>query len=267
VACELLDATFLRIAETGRSLPIAPGAECVLLIELESTGEAEVRARGDALSAALDRAGAEHVLLGLDPESAESLWAIRHAASPILARLDPGLRSMQVVEDACVPPERIAEFILGVRASLEVERLRGVIFGHAGDAHVHVNALVDVHEREWRARLRGLFERVTDLTARLGGTPSGEHGDGRLRTPVLDRFYPQGERRLFQELKAHFDPIGVLNPGVKTDAQLDPFDQVKYDPELPRLTAGAEQVLAAIERERGYDRCRMDLVADSGAVR
>lgn len=261
VACELLDATFLRIAEQAGSTPIPPGAECALLIEIEDSTEPGARARAQALVAASVRAGARETMLGLDPESEEALWAFRHAASPMLSRLDPRLKSMQVIEDACVPPDRIAEYVRGVRSALDEDRLRGVIFGHAGDAHVHVNALIDVHDPDWRTRVRALFERVTDLTARLDGTPTGEHGDGRLRTSVLDRFCSSGELDLFAELKSHFDPLGILNPGVKLGAVEDPFASIKYDPELDAHSSRASDVLRTVEQERAYDRCRMEMLA------
>jgi len=261
-ACELLDATFLRIAEKGGTMPIPPGAECVLLMEIEDSQEAGARARARALEDATRRAGATQTLLGLDPESEESLWAFRHAASPLLSRLDPRLKSMQVIEDACVPPDRIAEYIRGVRSALESEGIRGVIFGHAGDAHVHVNALIDVTSPEWRARLRALFERVTHLTASLEGTPSGEHGDGRLRAGVLDRFCTLDEMALFAELKSHFDPYGILNPGVKLGAVDDPFTSIKYDPDLAPLPPRSAAVLQQVEQERAYDRCRLEMLGE-----
>jgi FAD/FMN-containing dehydrogenase len=178
----------------------------------------------------------------------------------MLSRLDPRLKSMQVIEDACVPPARIAEYIRGVRSALESEGIRGVIFGHAGDAHVHVNALIDVTSHEWRARLRALFERVTHLTASLEGTPSGEHGDGRLRASVLDRFCTVDELALFAELKSHFDPYGVLNPGVKLGAIEDPFESIKYDPDLAPLPSRSAEVLRQVEQERAYDRCRLEML-------
>jgi FAD/FMN-containing dehydrogenase len=260
VACELLDATFLRIAEEGGTMPIPAGAECVLLIEIEDAHEDGARARARALEDATRRAGATQTLLGLDPESEEALWAFRHAASPMLARLDPRLRSMQIIEDACVPPSHIAEYVRGVRAALESEGIRGVIFGHAGDAHVHVNALIDVASPDWRARVRALFERVTNLAVRLGGTPSGEHGDGRLRTGVLERFCTANELAMFAELKSHFDPLGILNPGVKLGATEDPFAAIKYDPDLVPLPARAGEALRQVEQQRAYDRCRLEML-------
>ena len=200
------------------------------------------------------------VLSGYGPAAQHALWAIRHSASPTLARLEPTLTSMQVVEDGCVPPARLADYVRGVRSALASTGLRGVIFGHAGDAHVHVNALVDTHKPEWRAQVRDLFARVTDLTESLGGTMAGEHGDGRLRSPLLSRFWPTEALDLFADIKRCFDPHHVLNPGVKTGPYADPFERIKYDPLLAALPANARAVLARVEAERSYNRKRLEML-------
>ncbi|HET6681162.1 MAG TPA: FAD-binding oxidoreductase, partial [Gemmatimonadaceae bacterium] len=180
-ACELLDRTFLDVTHGVHGLAIPEGTESLLMIELEATD----RPRATAAAAALEReilaAGATWTELGLDEDSEAELWKVRHAASPILARLDPSLKSMQFIEDGCVPPAKLPDYVRGVRAALDAHETRGVIFGHAGDAHVHVNPLVDVSREGWRERMESLLGDVVALTARLGGTLSGEHGDGRLR--------------------------------------------------------------------------------------
>jgi FAD/FMN-containing dehydrogenase len=263
-ACELLDRTFLDVARSGAALPVPDETECVLLIELE--GDATVVERAQALARDCETNGALGVLVGLDAESEESLWALRHAASPILSRLDPNLKSMQVVEDGCVPPERLADYVRGVRAALDAASLRGVVFGHAGDAHVHVNALVDVREGDWRERVRQLFGEVVALTASLGGTLAGEHGDGRLRTPSLDRTWSPEARAVFARIKHCFDPGGILNPGVIVPVGTpdDPLADNKYDPSLPAHPPAARAVLDRVERERAYDRPRLEML-DSDA--
>ncbi len=260
-ACELLDRTFLEVAATGGPLPVPNDSEAVLLIELE--GDALVHARAAALARAFEAAGAGSVVVGLDAESEESLWALRHAASPILSRLDPHLKSMQLVEDGCVPPERLGDYVRGVRHALDSARLRGVIFGHAGDAHVHVNALVDVRDDDWRERARGFFDEVVSLTASLGGTLAGEHGDGRLRTPYLHRTWSADALALFGTIKRTFDPNGILNPGVKVAAgALDVLLCNKYDPALAPFSERAREVLARVERERAYDVARLEMLTD-----
>ena len=262
-ACELLDRTFLDVAATGGPLPVPTDSEAVLLIELE--GDALVHARAEALARAFERAGAGSVVVGLDAESEETLWALRHAASPILSRLDPNLKSMQLVEDGCVPPARLGDYVRGVRDALDNARLRGVIFGHAGDAHVHVNALVDVRDHDWRERARGFFDTVVSLTAALGGTLAGEHGDGRLRTPHLHRTWSADALALFGTIKRTFDPHSILNPGVKVaTAALDVLANNKYDPALAPFSERAREVLSRVERERAYDLSRLEMLSDGG---
>ena len=264
VACELLDATFLRVAARGRSLPVDASSESVLLVELEGESPGDVTALGQALARAWHLAGASSVQLGLDPESEEALWALRHAASPILARLDPHIRSMQVVEDGCVPPGMLGEYQRGVRAALAAAQLDGVIFGHAGDAHLHVNALVDVRRPGWREAVQALFRSVTELTRRLGGTMSGEHGDGRLRTPRLGDFWSADALAQFRRIKTLFDPTGVLNPGVKFPTGDAPLTAIKYDPALPALDPRVRSLLDRVEAERRWEESRLELLDATG---
>jgi FAD/FMN-containing dehydrogenase len=262
-ACELLDRTFLQLAAEVRRLPVDPDSEAVLLIEIEEreAAAAPMEARANALERALRAVGATAVHVGLDPETSEALWAFRHAASPMLARLDQTLASMQVVEDGAVPPVHLAEYIAGVRRAIDRAGFRGVIFGHAGDAHIHANALVDVTEPTWQTRLALLFDEVVSLTASLGGTLSGEHGDGRLRTPVLDRVWPTEALQLFRDIKLAFDPNSVLNPGVKLPiAGQKVFGDIKYDRSLPPLPPRARRVLDRVARERAYDRSRLEML-------
>ncbi len=264
-ACELLDRTFLDVARSAQALPVPDDTEAVLLIELEGSateGAEALAARAKALATACEANGANGVLVGLDAESEEALWALRHAASPILSRLDPNLKSMQVVEDGCVPPERLGDYVRGVRSALAASRLRGVIFGHAGDAHVHVNALVDVRDEDWRDRVRLFFVNVVALTSALGGTLAGEHGDGRWRTPSLNQLWPADALALFDRIKAVFDPAGILNPGVKVHPLAgDLFERIKYDPALPPLPEEARAALSRVERERAYDTLRLEMLS------
>jgi len=267
VACEVLDRTFLGVARRGgATVPAPEDAESVLLAEVEAGSREEADALVRAIQTEFVAAGATTTELALDETTEHALWEIRHAASPILNHLDPALKSMQLVEDGCVPPDRLPEYVRGVRAALEKYGIRGVIFGHAGDANVHVNPLVDVRLPDWRARAQGLMEDVTALTARLGGTTTGEHGDGRLRAPLLGRVWPAESVARFAAVKRAFDPAGLLNPGAKIAAPgARSFDDVKYDPALPPLPEPAHAALFTVERDRAYARSRLALLDEAAA--
>lgn len=263
-ACELLDRTFLTIAaKAGHPLPISPGTEAALLVEVEGeAGESgAAMAAVERLQSLFRSMGANDAIVAMGPGREAELWSFRHAASPAIARMDVSLRSMQFIEDAAVPPAALAAYVRGVRAILERADTAGVIFGHAGDAHVHVNPLLDVGRSDWRARVERILLEVTDLVATLHGTLTGEHGDGRLRTPLLDRVWSREALERFALIKRSFDPSNTLNPGVKVPLpDQKAIELVKYDPSLDSLPPSAQRALAIIDRERAYSRLRLDLL-------
>ncbi len=264
VACELLDRTFLDVARGGDSVSIEelpPETEAALIAELEGASDDAARAAGEKLAEEFRAAHATHVSVALSHIEQNEIWELRHAASPILSRLDPNLRSMQFIEDGAVPPEKLGDYVKGVRAALNSRGVRGVIFGHAGDAHVHVNPLIDVSKPDWRERVEGLLEDIVTLTRKLSGTLSGEHGDGRLRAPLLAEVWPGEEIKLFRLIKSAFDPDGILNPGVKLPlGHQRPIEDVKYDPTLPDLPAEAKRALDEVADRRAYSESRLSLL-------
>jgi len=265
VACELLDRTFLDVAASGgaeRQVPTE--TESALLAEVEADDARGAAVAAGALQQIFRECGATTARVALDRATETELWELRHAASPILARLDPNLRSMQFIEDGAVPPANLPAYVRGVRAILGANETRGVIFGHAGDAHVHVNPLVDVGQPDWRTRVRRILYDVVALTAELRGTLTGEHGDGRLRTPLLGAVWPADVRERFQAVKDAFDPIGILNPGVKIGLPRQrALGEIKYDPQLPSLPAKAKAALDRVERDRAYSEFRLALLDDA----
>ena len=267
-ACELLDRTFLDVARaspvlTSASLP--DGTEAVLIAEVEAESDTAVALAAKKLADEFRGAGATQVSVAFTGGEQHEIWELRHAASPILSHLAAGLESMQFIEDGAVPPERLADYVRGVRAALESRGVRGVIFGHAGDAHIHVNPLIDVSRSDWREKVEGLLEDIMTLTTRLSGTLSGEHGDGRLRAPLLAEMWPPEEMKLFEMVKSCFDPEGILNPGVKIPlGGQRPIGDVKYDPALPALPAAARRALDRVADERAYATSRLSLIDSPG---
>ena len=267
VACELLDRTFLDVAASGGERVVPAETESALLAEVEGDGADAAQRAASEVEEIFRRCGATTVRVALDRPTETELWELRHAASPILARLDPNLRSMQFIEDGAVPPENLPAYVRGIREILSANATRGVIFGHAGDSHVHVNPLVDVGKPDWRDRVERILDAAVELTRRLGGTLAGEHGDGRLRTPLLDRVWPRESLERFQRVKSLFDPRGIMNPGVKVALDGErAVGVIKYDPKLPPLSPRASAALERVERERAYASFRLDLLDEAASV-
>ena len=257
-AVELLDRTFLELlshTEIGEGLA---RAEAILLVEIERD---EPRALRRAVAQAADtvRPWASAVDTALTAESAARLWELRHAASPILAGLPEDRRSLQVIEDACVPVERMGDYIRTVRRVTSARDIAAVIFGHAGDGHVHVNLLPKVGRAGWEQGVAGVLEEVSDAVLRLGGTPSGEHGDGRLRAGLLERTYGGEIVGLFRRVKQAFDPLGILAPGVILPSGEPAITRLKVGRQAIPIPDDIARALREIERKGGYGQCRLEL--------
>ena len=257
-AVELLDRTFLDLVRDSDAGTGLADAEAVVLVECERPDADSLRAAIEAAAAAVrDRAAS--VDTALSARAAERLWAVRHAASPILASLPDDRRSLQIIEDACLPVERMGDYIRVVRRAASIRGIPVVIFGHAGDGHVHVNLLPSIGRAGWEETVAGVLEEVSSAVVRLGGTPSGEHGDGRLRASLLDRVYGAEIVELFRRVKRSFDPLGILAPGVILPSGEPPIGRLKVGAAALALPDDIARALRDIERTGGYGRCRMDL--------
>jgi len=262
---EFLDATFLRFVEDelknmsrGDRL-IQAGA--ILMVEFEGTDRP--RLTGDLERAVgVLRPESLEVAVGQDDAEIESLWAVRHAASPKLAALGVERRSLQVIEDGCVPVARLGDYLAGVSAIAGQRGVPVVMFGHAGDGNVHANLLPDVTRAGWEQRVEAIFDDVSQLVVALGGTPSGEHGDGRLRPGLLERVYGFEVAQLFRRVKRAFDPAGILNPGVKISDRAEPIRSLKVGASAASIPTDIEVGLRRLERQAGYSAARLSLADD-----
>lgn len=123
-ACELLERTFLDVAAAGRDDDVSPetraaltalpeGTAAVLLAGVEGeTGELAGE-QAEAIAETFRLAGSTHVSIASTHGEQDGIWELRHAASPIIARLAPALKSMQFIEDGAVPPEKLADYVRG----------------------------------------------------------------------------------------------------------------------------------------------------------
>jgi FAD/FMN-containing dehydrogenase len=255
-AAELLDRTLLAFMEDVE----LPGVDCLLLVEFERETAAAARGVVSDAVRGLKHLTA-HVETAVDRAGLERLWSVRHQASPALARLPETRRSLQVIEDGCVPVERLSDYIAGLRGVAARHEVPVAIFGHAGDAHVHVNALPDLTRAGWEDALQALYGEVMELLAGLGGTPSGEHGDGRLRAGALERFYGPDGVALFHDVKHAYDPRSLFNPGVILPAaDWAPLAELKVGARAAPIPADIAARLREIEREGGWAVPKLDLI-------
>lgn len=213
-ALEVIDKTTIDLVrgsmpEWNQAMPA--NLRSILLCEFDGERKEEVEESIAKARGVLGKAIEVKVAVGGEYDN---LWKVRKAASPILDRLQGKLRSMRFIEDATVHPNKLVDYIRGLKAIFAKHGIEGVIFGHAGSGHIHVNLLMNPHDQEHHDKLLPIANEVAELVVSLKGTLSGEHGDGLLRAAWVSRIF--GDLvPVFEEIKRLFDPKGILNPGKK----------------------------------------------------
>jgi glycolate oxidase len=202
---ELLDAATLSAVRAAGN-PIDARANAMLLLELDGH-EADVERDAQRIADIGAELSVIDLLAAQDASQRDRLWAARREMSPAVRRLS----KFKLSEDVVVPRQSIGELLTRVEASTQRLNVRSLTYGHAGDGNLHVNFLWD--DEAEVARVEQAIEQLFRDVIALRGTLSGEHGIGVLKAPYLHFEQNQDLISLQRELKAVFDPKGLLNPG------------------------------------------------------
>jgi FAD/FMN-containing dehydrogenase len=216
VAVELMDKTLLDLARGRNEMVerfIEEGSQAILLFEFEGQTSDESEGRLEELRKLLVEKRRLAFKFRENPENLGSLWEMRKAATHILEEVQSAAKKASFIEDVTVPIEAFPEYIRKLAVILHSHEIPYSIYGHAGVGNIHCEPLLDLHKPEHRALLDVVASEVFDLAISVGGTLSGEHGDGYVRTPFLERLYGREVYSLFRSVKEVFDPKGILNPG------------------------------------------------------
>lgn len=202
---EFLDGTTLEVMrEAGNS--IDPRAGALLLIEVDGT-ERACELQAERVSASCEYARALDLLVAQNESQRARLWASRREMSYAVRRK----ARHKVSEDVVVPRRHLASLLGAVSELAEKHEVTALSYGHAGDGNLHVNFLWNDAEEE--PRVERAVEDLFRATVALGGTLSGEHGIGLVKAPYLHLEQSAELIALQKQLKAVFDPRGLLNPG------------------------------------------------------
>ncbi|MFC9504294.1 FAD-binding and (Fe-S)-binding domain-containing protein [Streptomyces sp. NPDC057002] len=251
----------MRVRRGPDSVTGLPEGRAWLYVELEGEDQAAVDGRAAEL---LDVLKAQGRLTGgrvvESPAERRSLWRVREDGAGLAARLVDGGESWPGWEDAAVAPENLAAYLRDFRKLLAAHGLTGVLYGHFGAGCVHVRVDFDPATDTGRAVMRRFLSEAAKLVVSHGGTLSGEHGDGRARSELLEVMYSHRMISAFAAFKRIFDPDRLLNPGVIVDPA--PLDADLALRELPLVDTSftfphdTDGFTGAVRRCVGIGRCR-----------
>ncbi|MGK4581930.1 FAD-binding oxidoreductase [Kitasatospora sp. HPMI-4] len=202
---ELMDSTTVRAVNEMARMGLPEATKGLLMVAFDGPGRAEDLA---AVAELCRAAGASEVVPAEDVAESELLLQARRLALPALERL-----GTTMIDDVAVPRSRMAEMLRGVARIADRQRLTIGMVCHAGDGNTHPVVVFDRADEEESARALKSFDEIMALGLELGGTITGEHGVGLLKRDWLARELGPVGLELQRQIKAVFDPLGIMNPG------------------------------------------------------
>jgi len=207
-----------------KSIAMLPEGKGWLLCEFGGETKEESNAKARSLMERLSRLpDPPRAKLFLDEQETLMVWKARESGLGATSQVPGEPEAWEGWEDAAVAPEKLGEYLRGLHTLLAKYDYHCALYGHFGQACVHMRINFDLVTVEGIKKFRAFVEEAADFVVRLGGSLSGEHGDGQARGELLEKMYGPELMQAFREFKRIWDPDWKMNPGKKIDA--NPLDQ------------------------------------------
>jgi FAD/FMN-containing dehydrogenase len=196
--------------------------ELVLLAEFTGDDKEHVKARVKSAQKNIESHFNLPTRIAQSYEESQKFWTIRRESYNLLRQHNARKISAPFIEDVCVHPDQLPEFMPKLDAILnKYPEFVYTIAGHAGDANFHIIPLIDVREERNRKQIIQLSDEVFSLVKEFNGSMSAEHNDGLVRGTFLSFMFGEKMFELFKRTKQIFDPLIIFNPHKKSDADLN----------------------------------------------
>jgi len=271
-AVEIMDSDVLVRAR--KNLNIAPlcgfiqgEPAAVLIVEFFGEAQEEANRKAENLAADLRGRGLGYAWpMITEPSEQAKVWAVRKNGLGLILGMKGNRKPIPFIEDCCVPMEVLAEYIDQISGFCKARGVPVAMYAHASVGTIHVRPILDLRRSEDIEHMKAIADRAFELVTKYGGSWSGEHGDGRVRSAYLERFFGPRVYDAFRQVKRLFDPAGLMNPGLIVDAP--PIDRdLRYgpnyrSPQLDTVYHFREDggFAAAVEMCTGLGACRQEMI-------
>jgi glycolate oxidase subunit GlcD len=208
MAMEVIDKHCVAAIEENFAFGLSKDAGAILIVAVDGSKE-EVARSAEMIERIITENGGFDVLRAKTKEEEDKLWDVRRAISPSLMKYG----TLKINEDVVVPRSKVPELVARIEEIGKRHNTFVANFGHAGDGNIHVNFVVDRDDNDAVARARQCVSETFKLSVELGGTISGEHGIGYVKSQYMHYAVDKPTLQIMIAIKKVFDPNGILNPG------------------------------------------------------
>ncbi len=226
---------FMQRKNLAVDVELLPPGGGFLLVEMGAWNAEEAQTKAEALAAAAQSWPERPRARIYNHEDAESVWKVRESALGATVCVPGEPDRWEGWDDAGIPPVHLGTYLRKLNALMSEYGYRSPLYGHFGQGCVHLRINFDFRTEEGLRKFREFLDRAADLVVSLGGSLSGEHGDGQARAVLLPKMFGPELMQAFQEFKAIWDPDNRMNPGKLIDAVrvYDPVENLRYGLQEP----------------------------------
>ena len=224
--------------------------EIVLLTEFDNEDDAELQGKL-AQAQEIYRQFAFNSTTKTDPVEQANLWKLRRSAAAVMWTIPGNKKALPIIEDGTVPPDRLVDFLKRAYEIFDKYDLEIAVWGHAGDADLHMQPFMDLTKSQDRKKLFQVADDFYAMVSELGGTAAGEHNDSLMRAPYRPLMFGSEMEELFNQVKAIFDPDNIFNPHKKVGVDFNYVkEHVRHEYSIKSLERlnHEEQARSAIDR-------------------
>ena len=267
-AIELIGSMIIRQAQSNLSYSritdfIEGEPEALLAIELVANSEKELAHKFDLLKEMISKGGWGYSLVWLTKDAdQEKVWDVRKAGLGLMMNVPGDAKPLPFVEDTAVSPHVLPDFVRRFDSIVRKHGTEAGYYGHASVGCLHIRPLINLKNQEGIDRMVAISDEISDLVLEFGGSMSGEHGDGLVRSGYNEKMFGSQIYQAFRDVKTAFDPKKIMNPGKIVDSP-PMTDNLRYGSTYGTLSpqtgfAFAEEgsFATAIEMCNGQGACR-----------
>jgi FAD/FMN-containing dehydrogenase/Fe-S oxidoreductase len=228
-AVEIMDEDIVIKARENLSIrPLTAFIEgdpkAILIVEFfaKTTGEAMKKAETLAHELQKQNLGYAWPII-TEPGEQAKVWAVRKNGLGLMLGMKGDRKPLPIVEDCCVPIKVLPEYVDRMLQFCKERDVPVAMYAHASVGVIHVRPALSLKTQRDIEHMKAIAEYALKLVKQYGGSLSGEHGDGRVRSPFLEKYFGKKINDAFRDVKNLFDPAGLMNPGIIVDP--NPIDQ------------------------------------------
>ena len=265
-ACELMDKTVLDCTKNSPEYNshrffIQGDPEAIILLEFRDHSLDGATKKAQRLKAELVAKGMGYAFPILTDQNADAIWELRKAGLGLLALLPGDKKAVACIEDTAVSLSDLPEYITQFSKLMAEYGQQAVYYAHAGAGELHLRPILDLKTDQGKQHFRAISASSADLVKSFGGSLSGEHGDGRVRSEFISKVLGEDNNRVLEKIKSIWDPKGIFNPGkivhpVKMDEQLRTDTGRSDQLETMMDFGGSKGLLRTAEACNGSGDCR-----------